>query len=133
MPRVGPHEFHVLVAGAKLQEHPHLGKMWVVMPSGIGEAPTTYLIPFEEELADGEVVAHQWPVTPFQVSLANHDSRPCFAEVKADGKTVKSTLSNGKFFLKPGQSRLVKGFNDGQGTIKELLFSLPRHLNRILW
>ena len=38
MPRVGPHEFHVLVAGAKLQEHPHLGKMWVVMPSGIGEA-----------------------------------------------------------------------------------------------
>jgi hypothetical protein len=120
------HEFHIIVADAKLQEHPHTdGKRYVVMPSGIGEAPTTYLVDVVEELSHGEVVKHKWPVTPFQVKITNNDAKPCFAEIKVDGKVAH--LRSSSPFLKPGESTVLEGFEDSNGK-RELLFSLPRHL-----
>ena len=97
------------------------------MPSGIGEASTTYLIELEEQLSDGEVVKHKWPVTPFQVRMTNNAAQPCLVEVKVDGKVVPTGPKSKQTLLRPGESHTLDGFEDSRGK-RELLFSLPRHL-----
>jgi hypothetical protein len=61
---------------------------YIIMPSGIGEAPTTRLVPMDEELADGEIIHHKWPVTPFEIMLVNSSSRPCFVDMVSFSASV---------------------------------------------
>jgi hypothetical protein len=78
----------------------------------------TYKVPLAEGNNSEDVA--MWPVTPYTLTLANHDrTTDVWATLYVDGCKIS------KHFIERGGSKEIEGIDDGMST-KELLFSFPR-------
>lgn len=82
------------------------------------KTPFSYEVPLNVKTPHGDEPC-LWPVTPYQISLANNSGFDVKATVCVDGVHVTSKI------MKSGSRTVVKGFHDGDA-IKEFLFSMPR-------